>query len=292
MGLAAARSWESCAWAATSSSRSPSSSRCCRTQWREPFEARWRKAGVPTSASTPAVYFRAWKLAGAEAAGVVEKEIIGQLLLKGTTLAEVCKAIGWERVSLQRYARLAGLTLTKYEEGGVTNYKGVPEGTAPEAMPSEARRRSPPLQPTGTTARLELLRQRQGQAVRWLVKGCCRKPASAIMPGQWGSYKTTTALDMSLAVMTGRPFAGQYRIKRAGAVLYFALEGAGTLQSRLAAIARHHGAPDKLPFAWRGDCPLLTAKDAGRAIAKYVDDAAAHFKHAYGVPTRLIWIDT
>jgi AAA domain len=97
---------------------------------------------------------------------------------------------------------------------------------------------------------------------------------------------------MALAVMSNRPFAGQYRIKRAGAVIYFALEGAGTLQSRLAAIARQHGAPDKLPFAWRGDCPLLTAKDAGPAIAAHCDAAARYFKQAYGVPTVLILIDT
>ena len=97
---------------------------------------------------------------------------------------------------------------------------------------------------------------------------------------------------MALAVMTNRPFAGQYRIKRAGAVIYFALEGAGTLQSRLAAIARQHSAPEKLPFAWRGDCPLLTAKDAGAAIAAHCDAAARYFKQVYGVPTVLILIDT
>jgi hypothetical protein len=127
---------------------------------------------------------------------------------------------------------------------------------------------------------------------RWLIKGLLPETGMAIIPGQWGSYKTTTALDMALAVMTDRPFAGQYRIKRAGAVIYFALEGAGTLQSRLAAIARQHSAPDKLPFAWRGDCPLLTAKDAGPAIATHCDAAARYFKRVYGVPTVLILIDT
>jgi AAA domain len=126
----------------------------------------------------------------------------------------------------------------------------------------------------------------------WLIKGLLPETGLGIIPGQWGSYKTTTALDMALAVMTGRPFAGQYRIKRAGAVIYFAVEGAGTLQSRLAAIARQRGAPGKLPFAWRSDCPLLTARDAGLAIATHCDAAAAYFKRVYGVPTVLILIDT
>jgi hypothetical protein len=92
--------------------------------------------------------------------------------------------------------------------------------------------------------------------------------------------------------MTGTAFAGQYRVKRKGAVLYFAVEGAGTLKSRLEAIARYRGAPERLPFAWRGECPLLTTKDAGAAIVKCVDEAAMHFEHAYGLPITLIWIDT
>jgi hypothetical protein len=92
--------------------------------------------------------------------------------------------------------------------------------------------------------------------------------------------------------MTGKPFAGQYRIKRRGAVLYFATEGSGTLQSRLSAIAKYRGAPQKLPFAWRGDCPLLTDREAGRTIVKYVDEAAVHLEHAYGVPVTLIFVDT
>src|SRR4029453_13965544 len=77
-----------------------------------------------------------------------------------------------------------------------------------------------------------------------------------------------------------------------GAVLYIATEGAGTLQSRLAAIARYRGAPDKLPFAWRSDCPLLTDKGAGQVLARYIDDAAAHFSRTYQMPISLIWVDT
>jgi AAA domain len=127
---------------------------------------------------------------------------------------------------------------------------------------------------------------------RWCVKQLLPESGVGIVSGQWGSFKTTAALDLSVAVMTAEPFAGQYRIKRRGGVLYFATEGAGTLQARLAAIARHRGAPDELPFAWRSDCPMLTDKDAGKTIVKMVDDAAAHFEHAYGVPVTLIWVDT
>jgi hypothetical protein len=93
---------------------------------------------------------------------------------------------------------------------------------------------------------------------RWLVKSILPETGIGILSGQWGSYKTTTALDLSVSAMTGLPFAGQYKVKRKGAVLYFAMEGSGTLQTRLAAIAKARGAPNQLPFAWRGDCPMLT----------------------------------
>jgi hypothetical protein len=127
---------------------------------------------------------------------------------------------------------------------------------------------------------------------RWCIKQLLPETGVGILSGQWGSFKTTAALDMSVSAMTAKEFADQYRIKRKGAVLYFATEGAGTLQSRLAAIARHRGAPEKLPFAWRSDCPMLTDKGAGETMVKMVDEAATHFKDTYGLPITLIWVDT
>jgi hypothetical protein len=92
--------------------------------------------------------------------------------------------------------------------------------------------------------------------------------------------------------MTGLPFAGQYRVKRKGAVLYFAVEGSGTLQTRLTAIAQNRGAPTQLPFAWRSDCPMLTDKRAADTMIGYVTEAAAHFEQTYQMPVTLLWVDT
>jgi hypothetical protein len=92
--------------------------------------------------------------------------------------------------------------------------------------------------------------------------------------------------------MTGNRFAGHYRIKRMGAVAYFALEGAGTLPSRLSALAKQARVPAKLPFAWRDNCPRLTAKDAGPAIVAQYDAIASYFERVFCVPTSLILIDT
>ena len=86
------------------------------------------------------------------------------------------------------------------------------------------------------------------------------------MAGQWGTFKTTVALDVSVCVMADLPFAGRYRVKRRGAVLYIALEGESMLSARLAAIAAHRGVSGPLPFAWRGDCPALSNKNAAAEL--------------------------
>jgi AAA domain len=127
---------------------------------------------------------------------------------------------------------------------------------------------------------------------RWLIKGLLPENGLVILAGQWGTFKTSTAIDLSIAVMTGQKFADQFRVKRRGAVLYFALEGAGTLMARFAAIARQRQAPDKLPLAWRNNCPQLTDKTAAATLVGYITKADAFFQKTYGVPVGLVWFDT
>jgi hypothetical protein len=126
----------------------------------------------------------------------------------------------------------------------------------------------------------------------WLIKGILPDTGAAILSGQWGAFKTTVALDISFCVMAGLPLAGRYPVKRRGAVLYFALEGAGMLAARLAAIAKHHGADGPLPFAWRDDCPVLTGKSAPDALCAIANEAAVDLKRRFDLPPSMIWIDT
>jgi AAA domain len=182
--------------------------------------------------------------------------------------------------------RRAKVVFAKHIGWHVRSFQDREGGAAYAASPN-----SPGLQAAKTSG-WNYYDHTQTTPVRWLVKGLLPESGIGILAGQWGSFKTTAALDLAVSVMTGQAFAGQYKVKRKGAVLYFAVEGAGTLKARLEAIARHRGAPKKLPFAWRGQCPTLTAKGAGQAIVKCVDEAAAHFEHAYGLPITLIWIDT
>ena len=128
--------------------------------------------------------------------------------------------------------------------------------------------------------------------LRWLIKGILPETGAALMAGQWGTFKTTVALDVSVCVMAQLPFAGRYRVKRRGAVLYIALEGESMLAARLAAIAAHRGVSGPLPFAWRGDCPALTNKNATAELCAIADEAAADLDRNFGLPVVLIWIDT
>ena len=126
----------------------------------------------------------------------------------------------------------------------------------------------------------------------WLIKRILPETGSALMSGQWGTFKTTVALDMSVCVMADLPFAGRYHVKRRGAVLYFALEGEGMLNARLSAIAANHCVTGPLPFAWRSNCPALTDKNAANALCGFANEAAADLSRKFGLPVSLIWVDT
>jgi hypothetical protein len=126
----------------------------------------------------------------------------------------------------------------------------------------------------------------------WLIKGILPQTGAAIMSGQWGAFKTTVALDLSVCVMRELPFAERYSVKRPGAVLYIALEGSGMLTARLSAIAAHHGVTGPLPFAWRDDCPVLSSKSAADVLSAIANEAAADLKRRFELPVSLIWIDT
>jgi hypothetical protein len=127
---------------------------------------------------------------------------------------------------------------------------------------------------------------------QWLVKNLLPEIGAGLLSGQWGTFKTTTALDIAVSVMAGTPFAGRFIVKRRGGVAYFAVEGSGGLKSRLNAIAHERGAKGVLPFAWRADCPPLTAADALAQLARMAKEAEQELKRRFNVPLVLIYIDT
>jgi hypothetical protein len=126
----------------------------------------------------------------------------------------------------------------------------------------------------------------------WLIKNLLPETGAGVMAGQWGTFKTTAALDIAVSVMAGPPFAGRFTVKRRGGVAYFAMEGAGGLKSRLNAIARERQVSGELPFAWRTDCPPLTASDALDQLVRMAEQAEQEIKRRFRLPLVLIYIDT
>jgi hypothetical protein len=125
-----------------------------------------------------------------------------------------------------------------------------------------------------------------------LIRDLLPQTGAGLISGQWGSYKTTVALDIAVSVMTTTPLAGRFRVKRPGGVAYFAVEGNQGLMSRLTAAARARGFQDPLPFACRGDCPPLTSSGAVAKLTAMVEDAAKQLKERFAVDTVLVFVDT
>jgi hypothetical protein len=126
----------------------------------------------------------------------------------------------------------------------------------------------------------------------WLLKNLLPETGSGLMAGQWGTFKTTAALEISVSVTANIMFAGRFAVKRPGGVGYFAVEGSGGLKSRFDTIAHERGVTGALPFAWRSDCPPLTASDALDQLIRMAKETAEEFKRRFNVPLVLLFIDT
>ena len=132
------------------------------------------------------------------------------------------------------------------------------------------------------------------------------KKGKAVLAGQWGTFKTFVALDLSCSVMTKSPFAG-HAVHRQGGVLFIAAEGQDEVRVRLEGIASEKVAkaapgdtrddakpldPMRMPFAWVEACPRLTADDALAKLQAIVSAAAKGMRERFGLPLALIVIDT
>ena len=102
---------------------------------------------------------------------------------------------------------------------------------------------------------------------------------AALVSGQWRTFKTTVALDVSVCVMADLLFAGRHRVKRRRAVLYIALEGESMLAARLSAIAGHRGVRGPLPFVRRLRNVYATTKRSSRLRFRSIASLRANSCH-------------
>jgi hypothetical protein len=125
-----------------------------------------------------------------------------------------------------------------------------------------------------------------------LVRDLLPEVGAGLISGQWGTYKTFTALDLAGSVMSGQPFAG-FPVVRKGGVLFVAVEGAAELPVRLGAVVKRRlGDGVKAPFGWVENCPRLLDPKEIPALIAMVQAGAARLLADHGVPVALIVFDT
>jgi RecA-family ATPase len=110
--------------------------------------------------------------------------------------------------------------------------------------------------------------------------------------GQWGTYKTFTAMDLTLAVMSGGSFI-KFPVLRQGGVLFVACEGQSEVSIRLEGALRDKCPEiDKAPFVWVETCPRLLDKGAGHELTDMIQMASEEMQKRFGLPLALVIIDT
>jgi hypothetical protein len=103
----------------------------------------------------------------------------------------------------------------------------------------------------------------------WLIKSVIPYAELIVLYGESGSGKSFMALDMAMAIATGREWRGKK--VRKGKVVYIAAEGAAGFRLRLQAYCQHHGIDiPALPFGVIHASPNLMQKDEAIDIAKAI----------------------
>jgi hypothetical protein len=126
----------------------------------------------------------------------------------------------------------------------------------------------------------------------WLVEDLLPETGTGLISGQWGTYKTFVALDLSAAIIAGARFI-TFPVNRRGGVLFIAAEGAPEIAIRLQAVLdRKYPNVGRVPFSWLESCPPLLHHNSVATLIAKARGAAAKMLAEFGVPLALIVIDT
>lgn len=126
----------------------------------------------------------------------------------------------------------------------------------------------------------------------WVIHDLVPEVGKGLIAGQWGTFKTFTALEMAHSMMSGAAFLGCDVVRRGG-IAFFALEGQSEIPVRLQALIDQRGLiKGNAPFVWYDDCPSLLSTGAVDALAKRIGKAAAKMEATFGVPLVAVFIDT
>jgi hypothetical protein len=127
----------------------------------------------------------------------------------------------------------------------------------------------------------------------WIVEGLLPEVGTALVSGQWGTYKTFVVVDLALSLMAGQTFAGRAVNRRCG-VLFIAAEGAYEIPLRLqcAYEEKYPESNSQLPFAMADECPRVLDRNALPILQETAAAANEHMRTRHGVEIGLIIVDT
>jgi hypothetical protein len=126
---------------------------------------------------------------------------------------------------------------------------------------------------------------------KWSVLDLLPETGVTLISGQWGTYKTFIAVDLSAALMTATPFANK-QVMRKGGILFLACEGQNEVDIRLTAAFRKRGGAGNAPFAWVQGCPRLLDPNAEKILVAMVKHAAVKMMQNFSLPIAMVVIDT
>lgn len=125
----------------------------------------------------------------------------------------------------------------------------------------------------------------------WLSEGILPQTGIGLIAGQWGTFKTFCAFDLSAAVMCGGQFIIS-PIARPGGVLLLATEGQNEVNLRLSAAWTAHGGSGRPPFVWINKSPRLLDKHAAEILIAMINHAKAKLAREHsGIGLSLVLID-
>jgi hypothetical protein len=126
---------------------------------------------------------------------------------------------------------------------------------------------------------------------QWLLEGLLPATGTALISGQWGTFKTFCAFDIACAVMTGGQFI-KYPVARKGGVFLIAVEGQSEVAIRITVAWEARGGSGRAPFSWVEQAPQLLDPHASDILIAMVRHAAAEMQRDFGLPIALVIIDT
>ena len=131
----------------------------------------------------------------------------------------------------------------------------------------------------------------------YLIKGILPLSGVGLLAGQSRVGKTFVGIDIALSIIYGRDFLD--RKVKPGAVLWFAAEGAGEIESRVFAARRERFGDDsnsRIPFFWHEGIKAVTTDAICSDIAGMITAARSECGTTDGVwpnhPLRVVIIDT